>query len=186
MSHFILSNSPAFSFLASAPATRSCTSVCIVTDLTPPQLKAFLELLDKEGVARDIASYRDAPAGIRIWCGPTVQLSDLNALLPWLRWRLLPRLLSPPLQLLRTIQGLQERAPYTVLSFFTVSVLDTFHQPAATLLVQVKRLCTVAALVCSGGGQENLVGFALTVGKLSRRRRRCRRWRCRRWLRRRR
>ena len=86
VSHFILSNSPAFSFLASDPATRSCTSVCIVTDLTPPQLKAFLDLLDKEGVARDIASYRDAPAGIRIWCGPTVQLSDLHALLPWLRW----------------------------------------------------------------------------------------------------
>jgi hypothetical protein len=44
--------------LASALATRSCTSVCIVTDLTPPQLKAFLELLDTEAVARDIASYR--------------------------------------------------------------------------------------------------------------------------------
>jgi phosphoserine aminotransferase len=75
-----------FSFLASVPSTRSCTSVCLVTDLTPPQLKAFLEVLDKEEVARDIASYRDAPAGIRIWCGPTVELSDLQALLPWLRW----------------------------------------------------------------------------------------------------
>lgn len=86
VSDFILQNSPAFDFLASVPATRSCTSVCMVTDLTPPQLKAFLELLDKEDVARDIASYRDAPAGIRIWCGPTVELSDLQALLPWLRW----------------------------------------------------------------------------------------------------
>ncbi len=86
VSDFVRDNSPAFSFLASVPATRSCTSVCLVTDLTPPQLKAFLEVLDKEEVARDIASYRDAPAGIRIWCGPTVELSDLQALLPWLRW----------------------------------------------------------------------------------------------------
>ena len=86
VSDFILHNAPAFNFLASAPATRSCTSVCIITDLTQSQLKAFLDLLDQEGVAHDIASYRDAPAGIRIWCGPTVELSDLQALLPWLRW----------------------------------------------------------------------------------------------------
>lgn len=86
VSDFVLQNSPAFDFLASDPATRSCTSVCLVTDLTQPQLKAFLDLLDQEGVAHDIASYRDAPAGIRIWCGPTVELSDVQALLPWLRW----------------------------------------------------------------------------------------------------
>ena len=62
-----------------------CTSVCIVICRCGPP-KAFLDLLDKEGVARDIASYRDAPASFRIWCGLTVQLSNVHALLPWLRW----------------------------------------------------------------------------------------------------
>ncbi len=81
-------------FLARAPETRSNTSVCLrIADAEvlafPPDLRdAFprrmARLLDAEGVAKDIASYRDAPAGLRIWTGATVEASDLKALLPWL------------------------------------------------------------------------------------------------------
>lgn len=74
------------SFLARDPATHSTTSVCLSLDATPDQVKAIVKLLDKEGVAYDIGAYRDAPPGIRIWCGATVDVSDVTALMPWLSW----------------------------------------------------------------------------------------------------
>lgn len=82
--------------LAEKPETRSNTSVCLtivdpaVTALAPDAqaafAKAMVSRLDKEGVAFDIGAYRDAPAGLRIWCGATVETSDLEALMPWLAW----------------------------------------------------------------------------------------------------
>ena len=82
--------------LARDPATRSNTSVCLtITDPDVTALdadgqaafaKGLVALLDKEGVAYDIGAYRDAPAGLRIWAGATVERSDLEALMPWLDW----------------------------------------------------------------------------------------------------
>ena len=79
------------SFLAKDPATRSNTSVClkIAAPAGVDQAKfaaALAALLEKEGVALDIGSYRDAPPGLRIWCGATVETSDIEALTPWLDW----------------------------------------------------------------------------------------------------
>ncbi|MEM9351122.1 MAG: phosphoserine transaminase [Pseudomonadota bacterium] len=75
--------------LATDPATRSTTSVCL--KFTDPRItdgatfaKAVAKRLESEGVALDIGAYRDAPPGLRIWCGSTVELSDIEALLPWL------------------------------------------------------------------------------------------------------
>ena len=83
-------------FLAEAPATRSSTSICLklvapwFVTLSPDgqaaAAKQLATLLEKEGVAYDIASYRDAPPGLRIWAGATVETSDIDALLPWLDW----------------------------------------------------------------------------------------------------
>jgi phosphoserine aminotransferase len=83
-------------FLASNPRTRSNTSVCLkIVDrwftALPPDAQAaaakkVADLLEKEGVAFDIAAYRSAPAGLRIWCGATVDHTDLEALMPWLDW----------------------------------------------------------------------------------------------------
>lgn len=73
-------------FLAEDPSIRSNTSVCLKLALTPEQTKEFASLLDNEGAAYDIGAYRDAPAGLRIWCGTTVESSDLEALTPWLTW----------------------------------------------------------------------------------------------------
>nr|WP_210396272.1 phosphoserine transaminase [Motiliproteus sediminis] len=75
-----------FSFLAADACLRSSTSVCLSLDLAADQVKALVKLLDSEGVAYDIGSYKDAPAGLRIWCGGTVATRDVEALLPWLAW----------------------------------------------------------------------------------------------------
>lgn len=77
--------------LAVDPATRSNTSVCLkftdarITD-GAAFAKAVAKRLDAEGVAHDIGAYRDAPAGLRIWCGGTVETADLEALMPWIDW----------------------------------------------------------------------------------------------------
>ncbi|OYU13883.1 MAG: phosphoserine transaminase [Alphaproteobacteria bacterium PA4] len=73
--------------LAKVPATRSNTSVCLTlpgADEAVP--KAMVSLLEKQGIAFDIGAYRDAPPGLRIWCGATVDTSDVIALTHWLEW----------------------------------------------------------------------------------------------------
>ena len=73
--------------LAADPATRSKTSVCLtVAGADADFIKRFAALLEKEGAAYDIAGYRDAPPGLRIWCGATVDAADIAALGPWLDW----------------------------------------------------------------------------------------------------
>ena len=82
--------------MAVDPATRSNTSVCLkivdpgVAKLPIDAQRAFVKrleaVLDKENAARDVAGHRDAPPGLRIWCGSTVEKSDLEALTPWLDW----------------------------------------------------------------------------------------------------
>ena len=77
--------------LAIDPATRSNTSVCLkFTDSRIQDgatfAKAIAKRLEAEGVALDIGAYRDAPAGLRIWCGGTVETADIQAMLPWLAW----------------------------------------------------------------------------------------------------
>ncbi|MDE0718327.1 MAG: phosphoserine transaminase [Rhodospirillaceae bacterium] len=88
--------SPAFRFLAKDPAVRSSTSICLVfadpeiTALPEDEQRAFAKsiagLLAAEGVAYDVAAYRDTPPGLRIWGGSTVETADISALLPWLDW----------------------------------------------------------------------------------------------------
>ena len=77
---------PWVSNLAAVPETRSNTSVCLVLDAPESVPGRMRALLEAEGVALDIGSYRDAPPGLRIWCGATVEASDLEALTPWLDW----------------------------------------------------------------------------------------------------
>jgi phosphoserine aminotransferase len=73
--------------LAADPAIRSKTSVCLTVDGADADfIKKFAGLLEAEGAAYDIAGYRDAPAGLRIWCGATVETADIEALGPWLDW----------------------------------------------------------------------------------------------------
>ena len=88
--------SPWLGHLAIDPATRSNTSVCL--SFTDPDVaaldadgqaafaKGIVSSLDKEGVAYDIGSYRDAPPGLRIWCGATVEQADVAALMPWIEY----------------------------------------------------------------------------------------------------
>ena len=87
---------PWIDFLAENPETRSTTSICLT--FVEPEVKALDEesrtklmkdlvgRLDKEGVAYDLAAYRNAPAGLRIWGGATVESTDIEALLPWIEW----------------------------------------------------------------------------------------------------
>ncbi len=89
-------HTPWVDFLAAEPDTRSCTSICL--NIVAPWFtalpasaqaqaaKRLATLLEKEGVAYDIASYRDAPPGLRIWGGATVETADIEKLLPWLDW----------------------------------------------------------------------------------------------------
>jgi phosphoserine aminotransferase len=94
--HDWVAKTPWVANLAVAPETYSNTSVCLkivdpdVAALGVEEQAAFAKkiasLLDKEGVAKDIGSYRDAPAGLRIWTGATVEAADVAALLPWLDW----------------------------------------------------------------------------------------------------
>lgn len=74
------------SFLAEDKAIRSSTSVCLSLDMEPAEVKALVSLLEAEDVAYDIGSYRDAPPGLRIWCGATVEAEDVAAMMPWLKW----------------------------------------------------------------------------------------------------
>jgi phosphoserine aminotransferase len=73
-------------FLVQDSNIRSNTSVCLTFDLTPEQVKSVIRLLEEHQVAYDIGAYRDAPAGLRIWCGATIENSNLKALMPWLEW----------------------------------------------------------------------------------------------------
>ena len=78
---------PWLGHLAVDKGTRSKTSVCLtVKGADANFIKAFVGLLEKEGAAYDIAGYRDAPPGLRIWCGATVDTADIEALAPWLDW----------------------------------------------------------------------------------------------------
>lgn len=72
------------SFLARDPATVSNTSVCLSVDARPEQVKEILKLLEIEKVALDIGAYRDAPPGLRVWCGATVEKQDVALLVDWL------------------------------------------------------------------------------------------------------
>jgi phosphoserine aminotransferase len=91
-----VARTPWIDFLAKDPATRSNTSVCLTVvdpavaklpeDAQRSFVKAFAGVLEKEGVAYDIETHRDAPPGLRIWCGSTVEASDVEALTQWLDW----------------------------------------------------------------------------------------------------
>jgi len=93
-----IADSSDFEFLAARESERSATSVCLrivspwftALETTEQRLRVgqLTTLLANEGVAYDIAGYRDAPPGLRLWAGPTVEKSDLAALLPWLDWAL--------------------------------------------------------------------------------------------------
>ena len=91
-----VAKTPWADFLAEDPASRSNTSVCLKVvdprvaclsaDAQADVAKRLASALEKEGVALDVGGYRDAPPGLRIWCGATVDASDLDALTPWLDW----------------------------------------------------------------------------------------------------
>jgi phosphoserine aminotransferase len=91
-----VARTPWIEHLAANPAIRSNTSVCLkvvdpaVTALAPDAQAKFVKgiaaALEKEGIAYDIDAYRDAPSGLRVWCGATVETSDVEALTLWLDW----------------------------------------------------------------------------------------------------
>ncbi|MBV8914027.1 MAG: phosphoserine transaminase [Acetobacteraceae bacterium] len=82
-----VAGTPWVEFLAADPATRSPTSICLQLPQADPAVpKKMASLLEEEGVALDIGAYRDAPPGLRIWGGATVETADIEALLPWLDW----------------------------------------------------------------------------------------------------
>ncbi|MCA6256980.1 MAG: phosphoserine transaminase [Phenylobacterium sp.] len=91
-----VAKTPWVDFLAADPATRSNTSVCLKVvdpriaalpaDAQADFAKTLASLLEKEGAALDVGGYRDAPPGLRIWCGATVETADVAALVPWLDW----------------------------------------------------------------------------------------------------
>src|SRR5262249_5293939 len=91
-----VARTPWVEFVATDPAVRSNASVCLkivdpavaglAADAQAAFAKAMASALEKEGVAYDIAAYRDAPPGLRIWCGATVQARGVEALMPWLDW----------------------------------------------------------------------------------------------------
>ncbi|GLS42172.1 phosphoserine transaminase [Methylobacterium brachythecii] len=94
--HDWVARTPWIDHLAKDPATYTNTGVCLV--ISDPDVlakgdavvakvaKGIVDRLDKQGVAYDLGAYRDAPPGLRIWCGATVEASDLDALTPWLDW----------------------------------------------------------------------------------------------------
>jgi phosphoserine aminotransferase len=85
----IVRNRNWLTYLAAEPASRSITTVCLkVEGADATFVKRFAALLEEEGVAFDIAGHRDAPPGLRIWCGATVDTADIEALGPWLDWAL--------------------------------------------------------------------------------------------------
>ena len=78
-------------FLAQDPATLSNTSVCLTFSDDRIKdgaafAKAVAKRLEAEGVGLDLGAYRDAPPGLRIWCGGTVEAADVQALMPWVEW----------------------------------------------------------------------------------------------------
>ncbi len=73
-------------FLAKEKSQRSNTSVTFSLDLSKEKIKKLMDLLSSEEVAYDFGSYKKAPAGLRFWCGGTIEASDIEALLPWLAW----------------------------------------------------------------------------------------------------
>jgi phosphoserine aminotransferase len=91
-----VARTPWVDFLAKDAATRSCTSICL--EIVDPAfaalggpargevVKTMVGLLEREGVALDVASYREAPPGLRLWGGATVEREDMEAVLPWLDW----------------------------------------------------------------------------------------------------
>jgi len=81
-----VNDTPWLNFLAQDPETVSNTSVCLSLDVSPEQVKEIAQLLESESVAFDIGAYRDAPPGLRIWCGATIEKSDVALLTDWIRW----------------------------------------------------------------------------------------------------
>ena len=86
-------------FLAKDAASRSNTSICLTLDMSAEKVKLLTSLLEKEGVAYDIGSYRDAPAGLRLWGGATVLPEDMAILMKWLKYAYV------------TVQAMPEPAP---------------------------------------------------------------------------